>query len=422
METNENAKKEFLEETVRNLIRAGIVTAPLQGDTLSVTLGGRPLCQIGGHGVVRVEDAGEERQAVLDKVLDIVRTTGAYMAQLEHAGPLEAKGLEDGYKLLAEFGGTVLAGRMTRYGAQFVTWDWTYDRTGLWQGHYYVPGSANSYPAAKRDFAIRSGLIPASALFAPEELTEIYRGIRDTLDSDELLADGRRELLESAAGKIERSVPDLTRRIDAREEAPGMGGMHTSNDSIGRREEVREELPQTMQLTIAGCPLALPVAEGQLEQTLRALGIEASSQAEIAGVRYTLLWLDQLIPTDGITVEGANDLALRLQQIEAEHEMERYCAALDVERPSTFTGALDIAMGLDDYELVTASEQEYGKEALHRLGMDSELLDTLDDCADFYHLGRAMMDEDGVRETAFGLVRRLSSPFPPEPKIGQTML
>ena len=32
------------------------------------------------------------------------------------------------------------------------------------------------------------------------------------------------------------------------------------------------------------------------------------------------------------------------------------------------------------------------------------------------------LEEDGVRRTEFGLVRRLSSPFPPEPEIGQAML
>ena len=32
------------------------------------------------------------------------------------------------------------------------------------------------------------------------------------------------------------------------------------------------------------------------------------------------------------------------------------------------------------------------------------------------------MEEDGIRQTGFGLVRRLGKPFPPEPEIGQAML
>ena len=52
---------------------------------------------------------------------------------------------------------------------------------------------------------------------------------------------------------------------------------------------------------------------------------------------------------------------------------------------------------------------------------DDELLDTIDGYTDFDELGRAMMEQDGVRQTGFGLVRRLSKPFP-EPEVGQTMM
>ncbi len=41
---------------------------------------------------------------------------------------------------------------------------------------------------------------------------------------------------------------------------------------------------------------------------------------------------------------------------------------------------------------------------------------------DFARLGEDSMTEDGVRRTEYGLVRRLSEPFPPEQEIGQTML
>ena len=41
---------------------------------------------------------------------EIVRTTAEYMRQMEMAPFLKADGLEDGYKVLADFNGTVLAG------------------------------------------------------------------------------------------------------------------------------------------------------------------------------------------------------------------------------------------------------------------------------------------------------------------------
>lgn len=39
---------------------------------------------------------------------------------------------------------------------------------------------------------------------------------------------------------------------------------------------------------------------------------------------------------------------------------------------------------------------------------------------DFERLGMDSMEEDGVRRTEFGLIRRLSSPFPAQ-EAGQTM-
>ena len=48
-------------------------------------------------------------------------------------------------------------------------------------------------------------------------------------------------------------------------------------------------------------------------------------------------------------------------------------------------------------------------------------MDCIDSYIDFDQLGRDMMKEDGVRQTAFGLVRRLSEPFPPEQEVGMQM-
>ena len=65
---------------------------------------------------------------------------------------------------------------------------------------------------------------------------------------------------------------------------------------------------------------------------------------------------------------------------------------------------------------------EYGKQVLRRVGADDEVIDTIDGYMDFAQLGEDAMKEDGVRRTEFGLVRRLSKPFPPAPEIGQAMM
>lgn len=219
---------EYLEEVTIQLRAHGFTVHPLESRDIDVAHDGKPLCRVnsrGGLGYFEENAAGKE--TVLDQVREIIKTTLEYMTLMEQAPPLEAEGFGKGYQLLADFNGTVLAGHKTRFGVQFITWDWTHNRTSLWQGHYYGPhGLTGSYEKAKRDFAVRSGLLPASALFTQEQLTEVYRSIHETLDGDVPLTDERRKALESAAGQIEEGVPDLKERITLarnREHASGLG-------------------------------------------------------------------------------------------------------------------------------------------------------------------------------------------------------
>lgn len=185
------------------------------------------------------------------------------------------------------------------------------------------------------------------------------------------------------------------------------------------------ETPRTMILTLATLEradtLILPASAAQLNRAQKVLEIDDFSEAVIAGIEYASPSLSRLIPAGTATVEDLNELAHCLQQIDAEGETAKYCAALEVERPSTFSEALDMAVNVDDYELVPEDGWEYGREALRRIGADDELLETVDGYTDFEQLGRAMMEEDGVRRTEFGLVRRLSSPFEEQLEMGQQM-
>ena len=129
---------------------------------------------------------------------------------------LKADGLEDGYKVLADFNGTVLAGVQSKHGVHFVTWDWDYDRTGAVHGHYFM----ENYAGAKQDFAIRSGLIQKEQLFSTEQLTEIYRCCTDSVNEDFFeLTDKQVELIHSVQQQIEICVPDLDERVRQQEDA-----------------------------------------------------------------------------------------------------------------------------------------------------------------------------------------------------------
>ena len=229
-----NAKMKYFEELILNLQRAGFTVGPEVDNLLPVELDGKRLCVATEGGSIRYRTeavGGEARRAALDKVIDIVGVTAEYTKQMEAAPILKASGLSEEFKLLADFNGSVLAGQETKYGVQMVTWNWTYNKTGVTQGHYYGPGGADSYIAAKQDFAVRSGLVRDGALFAPEQLTEIYRSIHETLDSEYPITQERQKFLESAASQIERTVPNLEDRVEQSNqkelelESPGMDGM-----------------------------------------------------------------------------------------------------------------------------------------------------------------------------------------------------
>lgn len=200
------------------------------------------------------------------------------------------------------------------------------------------------------------------------------------------------------------------------------------SNSLQSQEDasVQTDTPQTMLLTLKtseqSYPLVLPASEERLDHAKRALGIDEFSQAVIDSAEYIPYFLKRLIPTDGITVEDANELALCLQEIKAESETMKYCAVLEVEQPSTFSEALNIAMDRDDYEIIPEDMDEYGKQVLRRTGADDEIIDTVDGYMDFARLGKDSLEEDGVRRTEFGLVRRLSTPFPEQSEMGQQML
>ena len=180
---SKDSQTRYLREAGIVLAKEGFQLDEVHTDRLCVLLDGAPLCEVTENGGItyRNEDINEpERVAAKDMVYEIVRNTAEYMRQMETAPFLKAGGLEDGYKVLADFNGTVLAGVQSKHGVHFVTWDWAYGHTGVCHGHYFM----ENYAGAKQDFAIRSGLIQKERLFTPEQMTEIYRCCADSVDGD----------------------------------------------------------------------------------------------------------------------------------------------------------------------------------------------------------------------------------------------
>ena len=214
---NANRQLRYLEEVRNPLHRAGFETLPLEGEQLPVLWNGAPLCRITGKGSVfyRREDADTpQAEDALYRVEDIAAKTLEYMTAMEAAPQLKASGLDGDYRILADFGATVLADTPSKYGVQFVTWDWSFDRTGLNQGNYFQ----ENYVGAKQDFAIRAGLISKQQIFNQEQLVEIYRCCSDTLDAGFDLTAEQEKCIRGIQEQIAIAAPDALDRIREQEQ------------------------------------------------------------------------------------------------------------------------------------------------------------------------------------------------------------
>ena len=139
--SNTGQQLRYLEEISISLHRVGFETKSLEDCERSILWNNAPLCRITGRGSVfyRREDVDTpQAEDALFRVEDIAAKTLEYMTAMEAAPQLKASGLDGDYRILADFAGTVLAGTPSKYGVQFVTWDWDYDRTGVSHGHYFM--------------------------------------------------------------------------------------------------------------------------------------------------------------------------------------------------------------------------------------------------------------------------------------------
>lgn len=207
----------YFSELSLRLSKEGYTVHIGETDCLSADWQGLPLCRITADGGVRYwqEDvATPERERACERATDLACTVREYMTLLEQAPPLQAQSLTGDYRLLADFNGAVLAVHPTRLGVQFVTWDWSFDRTGLNQGNYFQ----ENYVGAKQDFAIRAGLISKQLIFNEAQLTEIYRCCTDTLDAGVDLTVDQEQCIKSVQEQILRGMPNILERMREQEQ------------------------------------------------------------------------------------------------------------------------------------------------------------------------------------------------------------
>lgn len=230
----------FFPELARRLKREVIDTGPVEQERLPVLLDGQEVMAVAPGGTIFLMPETAGTQPVVDAydtVVGISAQVHEYTEAMATAPPLAAEGLHEGFRLLAEFNGVVLAGQELErgWGYKFATWRRSPDRTAVAHGHYYDGG--DSYEAAKLDFACRAGLVDEHRQLTDEQLTELYRCIAETLDSGYPITREREKTLRSAMEQIESSVDDLEERVSlsnqrelgaAEQQADGGPGMEMS--------------------------------------------------------------------------------------------------------------------------------------------------------------------------------------------------
>ncbi|MGB8451860.1 MAG: hypothetical protein WCD89_05955 [Anaerocolumna sp.] len=229
----------FFAEIVRRSAAQGISAGEIKNGCLPMIFSsnGSPICRVTEDGEVQYREENmdtPEKVEALHYITSVSYSASEYVQAMENAPPLKAVDSSDKYKLLLEHNGVVLAGidMGPSNGYQFVTWRYTYDRSGVTLGHYYP----NKYPEAKEEFAIRSGLIPEHRLFNKEQLLDIYRAVSHSMDERMDLTCKQEDALKEIKKQIERTVPSAEAILKAERQAkliqaPGftMGGKYMEN-------------------------------------------------------------------------------------------------------------------------------------------------------------------------------------------------
>ena len=203
-------KQKFMDELGHQLQRRKLDTQQMNDGLLHVKWNEQKLCTVDRDGIVRFRPAditGPEVDRQLRTVIQAAGQVKEYMRIFERAPALKAVGLEDTYKVLADFGDAVLAGQLGKKGARFVTWEWDFDRQGVHAGHYFM----ENYEAAKQDFAVRAGLVERQRLFSDEQLAVIRNACAFALEDDATLSYAEEKQLHSVQEQIELLLPQQER-------------------------------------------------------------------------------------------------------------------------------------------------------------------------------------------------------------------
>ena len=120
-EENAQQKERYLREVEQKLLHRELDARLLDDGLIHIRWNEKPLCSVDRDGIVRFRPADITGPEVDRQLRTVIQTAGhvkEYMRIFECAPALKAIGLEDTYKVLADFGDAVLAGQLGKKGAR----------------------------------------------------------------------------------------------------------------------------------------------------------------------------------------------------------------------------------------------------------------------------------------------------------------
>lgn len=165
--------------------------------------------------------------------------------------------------------------------------------------------------------------------------------------------------------------------------------------------------------------LPLPSSEENLKKALEEMGLQRLNDCHLAALECQMEDLLRLLPMDK-DLESLNDLAQYLSEEFTPYGYEVLKAILEVERPCSYQEAYTLATDLYNYELINKEvelPEDYGAHVLYysgRAGKDFEFPKEVEDFISYEKYGKYKMENDGIRITTYGMLRRIEPPFIPK--------
>jgi hypothetical protein len=201
--------KKQLDEIVRQIEKLGYECrlATEDGQYYHIYKGEERLCILFDNGAINTNAYSD--------IFSIVIRTKEYLNNYENAQELKASGLRLGYRKLREFNDIVLAMRdlesINEY--EFVTWQYSPDRTSVNYGHYLT-----DYTAAKEDFAERAGLSDRYKKFTESQLKVIHSSLVSIVGLNQNLDYQTEKAIGTILEKIGEIIPEINQHDQLEDE------------------------------------------------------------------------------------------------------------------------------------------------------------------------------------------------------------